>query len=221
MRREHHDLPPSRSTVSTRWVSAACAAAHCALAGALSLGVLSGCVKTTSSNDGRAPTPPPVAPPSTPGEAPANAVVLITRPAVDTNGNLWRDRIDLTVYLFAQPFPTPVFREGELEFLIYPMGRSGTQQSPGKPLRTWRFDAAMLNAMRGMSLPGPCYNLSISLLADGGTDKLPLDAVDLAACFRAPGEAPVWTQALTTVQLGTVAGDAQTSGQTSPPPKPG
>ncbi|MBX3354182.1 MAG: hypothetical protein KF724_00610 [Phycisphaeraceae bacterium] len=131
-------------------------------------------------------------------------MVLIARPAVDTNGNLWRDRIDLTVYLFAQPFPTPVFREGELDFFIYPVGQAGSPDAPGVPLRKWTVDPQTMAALRGMSLPGPCYNLGLSLLADGRTDELPVDAVDLAAVFRAPGQPPVWTQGVTTVQLGMV-----------------
>lgn len=167
--------------------------------------LLASCVQSTRTSDGRAPSPQPVAPPSTPEEAPANAVVLIARPAVDTNGNLWRDRVELTVYLFAQPFPTPVFRDGDLEFAIFPVGQAGTPQSPGTPLRTWKIDAETLAALRGMSLPGPCYNVAISLLADGGTDLLRLDAVDLAARFRAPGMEPVWAQGVTTVQLGMVS----------------
>lgn len=170
-----------------------------------------GCVETTTSTDGRAPAMQPTASPTTPQEAPANAVVLITRPAVDSNGNLWRDRFELTAYLFAQPFPAPVFREGELEFSIYPLGRAGTPDKPGQALRTWKIDAQSLDSLRGMSLPGPCYNIALSLLADGGTDKLPVDAVDLAACFKAPNEPPVWTQGVTTVQFGSVAADSGSS----------
>jgi len=170
--------------------------------------LLSGCVQSTTTGDGRAPAPQPIAAPSTPSEAPANAVVLIARPAVDTNGNLWRDRVELTVYLFAQPYPTPVFREGELEFMIYPVGRANTPETAGRPLRTWTIDARTLDALRGMSLPGPCYNLALNLLADGGSDKLPVDAVDLVACFKPTGSAPVWTQGVTTVQLGTVGADS-------------
>lgn len=169
------------------------------IAGAM---LLASCVQSTRTSDGRSPSPEPVAPPSTPAEAPANAVVLISRPAVDTNGNLWRDRVELTIYLFAQPFPTPVFRDGDLEFAIFPVGGAGTPQSPGTPLRTWKIDAETLAALRGMSLPGPCYNVAISLLADGGTDLLRLDAVDLAARFRAPGQELVWAQGVTTIQLG-------------------
>lgn len=169
------------------------------------------CVQTTSSGDGRAPAMQPVSAPSTPQDAPANAVVLIARPASDTNGNLWRDRLELTAYLFAQPFPTPVFRTGELEFLIYPPGKAGSPSAPGKPLRTWTIDPQSLESLRGMSLPGPCYNLALSLLADGGTDKLPFDSVDLAACFRAPNEPPIWTQGTTTIQLGSVASEASGS----------
>jgi len=163
------------------------------------------CVETTTSADGRAPTMQPVTAPSTPDAAPANAVVLIARPAVDTDGNLWRDRMEVTVYLFAQPFPTPVFREGVLEFSIYPIGQAGTPSAMGTPLRTWSVDPQTLSSLRGMSLPGPCYNIALSLLANGQSDKLPAESVDLAATFKAPNEAPVWTQGVTTIQLGTVA----------------
>lgn len=165
---------------------------------------LASCVETTRTSDGRPPVPEPVKPVVTPTEAPINAVVLIAGPPVDTNGNLWRDRIDATVYLFARPHDMPAFRSGTLDFAVYAMGGAGSPSRPGTPIRTWRFDAAALESKRAVALFGPCYQMSLSLLAEGGEDRLAVDAVDLVASFTAPDAAPVWTEGVTTIQLGQV-----------------
>lgn len=171
-----------------------------AIAGAVA-GAVS-CVETTTTSDGRAPAPEPTRASVTPPEAPINAVVLIAGPPVDTNGNLWRDRIDVSVYLFAQPHPTPAFRDGSFEFVIYPMGRAGTPDRPGRPLRSWIFGPNDVAAARSMAVFGPCHQFSLSLLADGGDDRLPVESVDLMAAFRPVLGEPVWTQGVTTIQLG-------------------
>lgn len=165
---------------------------------------LAGCVETTRTSDGRPPTPEPVRPAMTPTEAPINAVVVIAGPPVDTNGNLWRDRIDVTVYLFARPHDMPTFREGSIEFAIYTMGGAGSPSKPGTPLRSWTFDAEELLSRRAVVLFGPCYQVSLSLLADKQDDRLPVEAVDLTAVFTAPGRDPVWAEGVTTIQLGKV-----------------
>jgi len=169
---------------------------------------VAGCVETTTSADGRAPAPEPVPATMTPAEAPINAVVIVAGPPVDTNGNLWRDRIDLAVYLFSQPHPTPAFRNGSIDFVIYPMGRAGSPDRPGQPMRTWTFDAAALASSRSMAVFGPCHQFSLSLLADGGDDRLQLDCVDLVAVFRPPSGEPVWTHGVTTIQLGRTPGSS-------------
>ena len=184
----------SRSVRSHALASVGAAVAACAL--------VAGCVETTRTSDGRPPVPEPVKPLVTPAEAPINAVVLITGQPIDTNGNLWRDRIDATVYLFAEPHRMPAFREGTLEFAVYPMGGAGSPSRPGKAIRTWTFSAEELLAKRSMTGFGPCYQVSLSLLADGASDRLPVDAVDLSVSFRAPDSAPVWTEGVTTIQLG-------------------
>ncbi len=180
---------------------------------AVAFGALGACVETTRTSDGRPAAPEPVAPPRTPTEAPINAVVLIAAPAVDTNGNQWRDRIDTTVYLFARPHDMPTFRQGTIGFAIFPMGGAGSPGRPGTPLRTWSFDAQELQAKRSMALFGPCYQLSLSLLDGKGDDRLPVEAVDLVASFTAPDGAPVWTEGVTTIQLGRVP--ASSSGRST------
>lgn len=164
--------------------------------------IVAGCVQTTSTADGRSPVPEPTRAVVTPAEAPVNAVVLMAGPPVDTNGNLWRDRIDATIYLFARPHEMPAFRQGTLEFAIYPVGGAGSPSRPGKPIRTWTLDAQQLMALRGMTQFGPCYQVSLSLLVDGGSDRLPVDAVDLAVAFKAPDSPTVWAEGVTSLQLG-------------------
>ena len=62
-----------------------------------------GCVTQRTTSDGRPPAPDPTPAPAVPVSAVVNTMTVIAAPPVDTNGNLFRDRVDVEVYLFAQP----------------------------------------------------------------------------------------------------------------------
>jgi len=146
-----------------------------------------GCVTTNvETSDGRPAPPTPRAAPATPTEAPVTAVAAVFGPKpLDTNGNLLPDTIQVELYLFAQPYPTPTLRDGTFEISIYPMGKAGSPDQPSPdPLRGWTVSGEKLLASRAQALAGPCYRLNLSLLDDGRPDDLGVTSVDVVVRFR-------------------------------------
>lgn len=172
-----------------------------------------GCVTQRTTSDGRPPAPDPTPAPAVPVSAVVNTMTVIAAPPVDTNGNLFRDRIDVEVYLFAQPHPSPVLCDGQFTFVLYPMGQAGSPGQRGTVLRTWTIPAAAARGAEAMSLMGPCYRFSLSLLANGGSDRLGADSVDLVGAFEVPGAPVVNTQNVTTLQLGAIPGTSARPGR--------
>lgn len=150
-----------------------------------------GCVTTNvETSDGRPAPPAPRVAPATPGEAPITAVAAVFGPKpLDTNGNLRPDTIQVELYLFAQPFPTPVLRPGTFEIALYPMGEGGSPDRPAPdPLRSWTIGGGDLAKTRGQALAGPCYRLNLGLLDGGASDDLGVTSVDVLVRFRPEGE---------------------------------
>jgi len=146
-----------------------------------------GCVTTNvETSDGRPAPPTPRAAPSTPTDAPITAVAAVFGPKpLDTNGNLLPDTIQVEMYLFAQPYPTPTLRDGEFDIMVYPMGKAGSPDQPSPdPLRSWTVSGERLRAARAQALAGPCYRLSLCLLDDGRPDDLGVTSVDIIVRFR-------------------------------------
>jgi len=152
---------------------------------------LAGCVTTSvETSDGRPPPPQPRAAPATPADAPITDVAAVLGPKpLDTNGNLRPDTIQVELYLFARPYPSPTMRDGSFEISLYPMGQSGSPDAPAAdPLRTWTVGPDAVRAARAMALAGPCYRINLSLLDGGQSDDLGVSSVDLTARFRPTGE---------------------------------
>jgi hypothetical protein len=163
-----------------------------------------GCQTTVTTSDGTAPAPKPREAPVTPKGTLPNAIAVTFAPKpADTDGNLLPDSLQVTAYLFARPHPTPLFAEGSFHFSIYRLGQSGTPETPGaEPLRSWTFDAAAVQAARDVALAGPCYEFVLSLLANRGSDALPVESVDLVAWFEPAGGGPlVWLRGVRSVQF--------------------
>lgn len=170
---------------------------------AVGLGLsLSGCETTVVQGSNVRPMPPrPTAAPVTPPSAAVNnvALLLLSPKARDTDGNGLPDTIDVEVYLFAEPFPAPVFAEGEFIFRLSPAGTSTDRAAPA--LREWRFSGDVNLAARTRALAGPCYRFALSLLADGGSE-LNVSTADLTLIFQAVGDRPpVHASGVRTVQL--------------------
>ncbi len=162
------------------------------------------CQTTVTTSDGTPPVVKPTEAPTTPEGTRPNAIAVVFAPKPsDTNGNLLPDTLKVTSFLFARPHPAPLYAEGSFHFAIYRMGTSGTPQRPGPdPLRSWSFDAAAVNAARNWALVGACYEFELSLLADGGSDALAVESVDLVAWFTpSASDDRVWLRGVRSVQF--------------------
>jgi len=170
---------------------ASLAAAVCACA------FLAGCETVSSeTSDGR-PMPPAVRKAQrAPDDAPINALSLTFEPKPgDSDGNNRPDQITLTLYLFARPYPAPTWRDGQFVVSAYRSGTAGSPSTPGtKPFHVWTIETRDLNLGRFRNLIGDGYRFQLSLLDQGGTDRIDGNSLDFTVCFRpASGGAPVWS----------------------------
>lgn len=169
----------------------------------LSLALAAGCQTTVTTSDGGPPAPKPRDAEAPPKNARVNAVAVTFAPKPsDTNGNLLPDTLQTTVYLFSRPHKSPIFADGDIGFAIYRLGEAGTPDRPGpNPLRSWDFSRDEVAAARSQALVGPCHEIALSLLADGGRDDIPVESVDLVAWFDpADGGERVWLRGVRSVQ---------------------
>ncbi|MFO0784406.1 MAG: hypothetical protein U0636_12060 [Phycisphaerales bacterium] len=167
--------------------------------------LLCGCETVKSeTSDGR-PMPPAsrnVAPP--PQDAPINAVSVLYGPKpTDSDANGRPDRLSIEIYLFAQPYPVPTWRDGTITIQAFRPKQAGTAETRGKhPLKTWRIPTSQLDLGRFRSLIGEGYRFQVSLLDDGGTDVLPVNTLDLVASFTPPSsQAAVWSDGVRSISF--------------------
>ncbi len=166
--------------------------------------ILCACETVKETSDGRPMPPSPRSGPVTPEAAPINAMAMMLGPKpLDTNGNSRPDVIQAELYLFAQPYPASQYRAGTLEFSIFKPGTAGGgDQRGGTPIRTWSLSPEQIEQMRSRSLVGPCYEINLSLLANGGSDSLPVKSVDLTYQFTpADGGPTVYSSSVQTISM--------------------
>ncbi|MFO0961344.1 MAG: hypothetical protein U0625_00405 [Phycisphaerales bacterium] len=189
---------------------------HAGAASAMLLALVAsaGCeTVSTETSDGR-PMPPKtrrVEP--APESAPVNAMSVLYAPKPsDSDANGRPDRLVVTVYLFARPYPTPTWREGTFVITAYPIGGAGTPTVPGKhAIHEWRMSTRDLELGRFRDLIGEGYRFQISLLDDGGTDHISGNALDFTAAFEAGGgAAKVWSDGTRTISFDPISA-SQTS----------
>lgn len=168
---------------------------------------LAGCETTVEQSTSPRPMPSkPVDPPPTPADAKANrmAVLLLGPKAQDTNGNGRGDLVLVEVYLFAEPYPTPIFEEGRFVFELQPC--PGENVAQFIPPRVWTFEGEQIRSFRGRARIGPSHRFPLSLLENGG-DQLPCATGELTARFEpADGGAAVRAIGTRSVQLGGAGG---------------
>lgn len=168
---------------------------------------VAGCETTVEQSTSPRPMPSkPVDPPPTPADAKANrmAVLLLGPKAQDTNGNGRGDLVLVEVYLFAEPYPTPIFEEGRFVFELQPC--PGENVAQFIPPRVWTFEGEQIRSFRGRARIGPSHRFPLSLLENGG-DQLPCATGELTARFEpADGGAPVRAIGTRSVQLGGAGG---------------
>ena len=156
--------------------------------------LFTGCVTDSiQTSTGRAlpPEPREVEPP--PSTAPINAMAILKdqRP-VDTSGNGFPNRLNVAVYLFSRPYPSPRHASGSLIFRYYPVGSvDPVLGASAPPLATWTFGPEVLAASAMQNIVGPGYELILDISAIG-LSTLETNGADLVVEFLSEdGEAPV------------------------------
>ena len=145
-----------------------------------------GCVsETTSTALGEPPTPRPRRVAPAPQSAPINDLALLKAMyPVDTNGNGHPNRLDVSVYLFARPYPVPRFADGTLVFSLYPPSSYDRREGVGaEPIVEWRFDPGRMRAARFQNVVGQGYALALDL-DEFGITSLQYNSADLVTAFE-------------------------------------
>lgn len=160
------------------------------------------CETTIEQSSNARPMPPtPVAAPTPPPEARVNsfAMLLLTPKAIDSNGDARPDTMAVECYLFAEPFPTPMWETGEFVFSLHRQGTAGTPDAA--PLVEWRISSEAAAAARTRTLIGPCYRFALNIL-EAGRGDLSVRSADLVGRFEpADGRPPIRTTGVRAVQL--------------------
>jgi len=150
----------------------------------LASAVLAGCAQRTVSTTTSTvrPLPPePRSAPVTPAGVKADRMVFaVGSKPEDTDGNGYPDRIDATVMLFAQRYPTPMFVDGTFEFTLYASGQANNATLP--PIAQWIMSGEAVERAKHSTTIGPQYRFALSL-RESGTDQLPLALADLSCTF--------------------------------------
>ena len=164
---------------------------------------LTGCETVSKeTSDGR-PMPPRARVPQTAPEGVAvNAMSVLYAPKpTDSDANGRPDRLSIELYLFARPYPTPVWREGTLNVAAYRMGTAGSPTAPGDhPIHVWSIPTRDLDLGRFRSLIGEGYRFQVSLLDDGGNDRIEGTAIDFVTWFRpSSGATVIWSDGVRSI----------------------
>lgn len=190
------NLISSSMTASRRAAAYALAFTLCML--------IAGCAtetRTTTTNTARPLPPEPQPAPVTPANAHASRMVFaVGSKPDDTDGNGYPDRIDATVMLFAQRYPTPMFVDGTFEFTLHASGQTTNADAPS--LAQWTVSGEAIEKTKARTTIGPQYRFTLSLL-DAGTDRYPLALADLTCTFiPADGSTPVASDGVRSIQIG-------------------
>ena len=139
-----------------------------------------------------------------PQSAPINSLAILKsmRP-VDTNGNGYPNRLNVSVYLFARPYPVPRFANGVLVFSLYPPASFDSREGFGaEPIAQWRFEQDRLLRARFKSVVGHGYALSLDL-SELGISSLQYNSADLVTSFEPASETRiVYSDSVQTIPYG-------------------
>jgi hypothetical protein len=147
--------------------------------------LLTGCVtESVQTSTGRPlpPEPRKVAPAPTAAMINAMAVLKNQRP-IDTNGNGFPNRLNVAVYLFSRPYPSPRHARGSLSFHYYPVGSVDPVMGASEmPLASWTFGSDILAVSAMENIIGPGYEISLDI-SSVGLSSLDAAAADLVVEF--------------------------------------
>ena len=91
---------------------------------------------------------------------------------------------DVSVYLFARPYPVPRFADGTLVFSLYPPSSYDRREGVGaEPIVEWRFDPGRMRAARFQNVVGQGYALALDL-DEFGITSLQYNSADLVTAFE-------------------------------------
>ena len=186
------------------------------LAGCLHLCALAGCQTgrvTTSDSRPMPPKPRAVAPPSR-DAVPNRMTLLVGQKPIDSNGNGYPDRIEVSTTLFAWPNTTGMESAGQFEFSLFAIGEA---DRPGAtPLATWSLPVEPGGSAVVQTIWGLSYNFELSITAARGSDELPGMRGDLRSRFipaREGAAVVACSNEVRMVQLGRMAHAGATIGQ--------
>lgn len=176
-----------------------------AIPGLAALLLLPACQTVSSeTSDGRPMPPPARRAEAVPAGAPINAISVLYAPKPsDSDANGRPDTLSLEVYLFARPYPTPVWREGTFTVSAFPIGTAGSPSAPGrKPVHVWKVATRDIGLGTFRSLIGEGYRFQLSLLDGGATDRIPGTALDFVTSFEATaGGPPIWSDGVRSISF--------------------
>jgi len=156
--------------------------AGCALLCAASL-VMVACQTgrvTTSDSRPMPPKPRAVKPPPT-DAVPNRMTLLVGQKPIDTNGNGFPDRVEVSSTLFSWPNTAGMETTGTFEFALYPIGHADRHDA--RPLARWQVSVEPGSDNRVRTIWGFSYNFQLSITAARGSDELPGMRGDLRGRF--------------------------------------
>ena len=178
---------------------------HLSIPGLLASAMLilaAGCVsETTTSSLGRMPAPEirEVAPPPKAARVNDIAILKSMRP-IDTDATGFPNRMEIVVYLFSRPYPTPRWGNGTFVFKIYAPGSFDFVNGESEaPLAEWTFTPEQIASLRFKDVVGEGYGIALDLNAVG-ISRLPVKSVNLVSEFiPADGSDPVKVRSVQSV----------------------
>jgi hypothetical protein len=161
---------------------------------------------SVSTNDGRPMPPDPRPAIEVPEGAPVNAMAMfVGAKATDSNGNGYPDVINTEVFLFSQPYSSPMYEDGRFIFALYPVGDHIADDPP--LIAAWHINVDAVRAARieNKMLKGYVFRLCLldaDILAPL-VDRYPLMGANLQCRFEpSVGTDAVETNEVYWVQIG-------------------
>ena len=122
-----------------------------------------------------------------------NMTLLVSSPGVDTDGNGFIDRVQVSTSLFGGNSAIPlIIGKGEFIFALYTLP---VEDEVARPVALWRFKGERLSSGRTFALFGPTYTFDLNIL-DQMPDRQPSIKLNLKGWFDSlDGTVPIASSA--------------------------